>query len=68
MSEGLLTSRWVSMSAKFLMEKMARRFIGGESPGNTIKTVRELRSNGMGVSIDFLGEATLSESEAGINQ
>jgi proline dehydrogenase len=43
---------------------MAHRFIVGESPRAALKTIRHLWDNGAAVSLDLLGEATVTESEA----
>ncbi|MBI4180169.1 bifunctional proline dehydrogenase/L-glutamate gamma-semialdehyde dehydrogenase [bacterium] len=61
---GLLTSRWVGAAARLMMRKMARRFIGGESLKEAAATMRRLKADGYESSLDFLGEATLTEPEA----
>jgi proline dehydrogenase len=43
---------------------MAHRFIVGESPKAALKTIRHLWDNGAAVSLDLLGEATVTEAEA----
>ena len=43
---------------------MAHRFIVGETPKAALKTVRHLWVNGAAVSLDLLGEATVTEAEA----
>src|SRR3954465_110104 len=43
---------------------MAHRFIVGESPRAALKTIRHLWDNGAAVSLDLLGEATVTEAEA----
>ena len=45
---------------------MAHRFIAGESPAEAVPRLRELASNGVGYTVDLLGEATLSEAEADV--
>jgi RHH-type proline utilization regulon transcriptional repressor/proline dehydrogenase/delta 1-pyrroline-5-carboxylate dehydrogenase len=43
---------------------MAHRFIVGESPKAALKTILHLWENGAAVSLDLLGEATVTEAEA----
>jgi proline dehydrogenase len=43
---------------------MAHRFIVGESPKAALRTIRHLWENGAAVSLDLLGEATVTEAEA----
>ena len=43
---------------------MAHRFIVGESPRDALKAIRHLWDNGAAVSLDLLGEATVTEAEA----
>jgi proline dehydrogenase len=43
---------------------MAHRFIVGETPKAALKTIRHLWDNGAAVSLDLLGEATVTEAEA----
>jgi RHH-type proline utilization regulon transcriptional repressor/proline dehydrogenase/delta 1-pyrroline-5-carboxylate dehydrogenase len=43
---------------------MAHRFIVGETPRAALKTIRHLWDNGAAVSLDLLGEATVTEAEA----
>ena len=43
---------------------MAHRFIVGESPKAALKTIRHLWDNGAAVSLDLLGEATVTQAEA----
>jgi RHH-type proline utilization regulon transcriptional repressor/proline dehydrogenase/delta 1-pyrroline-5-carboxylate dehydrogenase len=43
---------------------MAHRFIVGESPKAALKAIRHLWNNGAAVSLDLLGEATVTEAEA----
>lgn len=64
---GLLTSRWVSSTVKMIMTQMARRFIGGETEAEAAECVARLKAARLDFSLDFLGEATLSEDEADHN-
>jgi len=43
---------------------MANRFIAGETPEEAIPVLRELARDGVAVSVDLLGEETLSDAEA----
>jgi RHH-type proline utilization regulon transcriptional repressor/proline dehydrogenase/delta 1-pyrroline-5-carboxylate dehydrogenase len=43
---------------------MAHRFIVGESPKAALKAIRHLWDNGAAVSLDLLGEATVTQAEA----
>jgi proline dehydrogenase len=43
---------------------MAHRFIVGESPKAAVKPIRHLWEHGAAVSLDLLGEATVTEAEA----
>jgi proline dehydrogenase len=43
---------------------MAHRFIVGETPGAALKTIRHLWEHGAAVSLDLLGEATVTQREA----
>ncbi|MBI3074545.1 MAG: bifunctional proline dehydrogenase/L-glutamate gamma-semialdehyde dehydrogenase [Deltaproteobacteria bacterium] len=43
---------------------MARRFIAGATPIDAVATLKTLRDAGIGFTVDLLGEATVSESEA----
>jgi proline dehydrogenase len=43
---------------------MAHRFIVGESPKAALKAIRHLWDHGAAVSLDLLGEATVTEAEA----
>jgi RHH-type proline utilization regulon transcriptional repressor/proline dehydrogenase/delta 1-pyrroline-5-carboxylate dehydrogenase len=43
---------------------MAHRFIVGETPKAALKTISHLWENGAAVSLDLLGEATVTEAEA----
>jgi len=43
---------------------MARRFIVGASPAEALPALRELAQQGIGYTVDLLGEATLSDAEA----
>jgi RHH-type transcriptional regulator, proline utilization regulon repressor / proline dehydrogenase / delta 1-pyrroline-5-carboxylate dehydrogenase len=43
---------------------MARQFIAGRNPEEVMKTLRKRRAQGIGFTVDLLGEAVVSEQEA----
>ena len=43
---------------------MARQFIAGRNPADVMKTLRKRRAQGIGFTVDILGEAVVSEQEA----
>jgi len=43
---------------------MARQFIAGRNPREVVKTLRKRRAEGIGFTVDLLGEAVVSEREA----
>jgi RHH-type proline utilization regulon transcriptional repressor/proline dehydrogenase/delta 1-pyrroline-5-carboxylate dehydrogenase len=43
---------------------MARQFIAGKNPPDVMKTLRKRRAQGIGFTVDLLGEAVVSEREA----
>jgi RHH-type proline utilization regulon transcriptional repressor/proline dehydrogenase/delta 1-pyrroline-5-carboxylate dehydrogenase len=55
----------VAGAARFNATRLARRFIAGTTVDETLATLLALRKQGLGFTIDLLGEAVLSESEAG---
>src|SRR5437660_326488 len=44
---------------------MARQFIAGKNPDDVMKTLRKRRQQTIGVTVDLLGEAVVSETEGG---
>ena len=46
------------------VRRMAHRFIVGETPRAAVKPIRELWEHGAAVSLDLLGEATVTQAEA----
>ncbi len=55
------------ISGKFLrwnVSGMARQFIAGRNPQDVMKTLRKKRRQGIGFTVDLLGEAVVSEEEA----
>ena len=43
---------------------MARQFIAGRNPEDVMRTLRKRRTQGIGFTVDILGEAVVSEQEA----
>jgi proline dehydrogenase len=54
----------VGAAAAAGVRHMAHRFIVGESPKAALRPIRHLWENGAAVSLDLLGEATVTEEEA----
>ncbi len=46
------------------VRRMAHRFIVGETPRAALRTIRHLWQHGAAVSLDLLGEATVTQAEA----
>lgn len=46
------------------VETLAHKYIAGETPQQVLKTIEGLRKNQMAFTIDILGEAVITESEA----
>jgi proline dehydrogenase len=46
------------------VRRMAHRFIVGETPRDALRSIRHLWEQGAAVSVDLLGEATVTEPEA----
>ena len=59
-----MTSRVIARAIGRNIGKMARLFIAGTSPEDSLPVLERLRSSGMAFSIDLLGEAVVSEKEA----
>src|SRR5437868_11839131 len=56
---------WVSgQLLRWNVSGMARQFIAGRNPEDVMKTLRKRRSQGIGFTVDLLGEAVVSEQEA----
>jgi RHH-type transcriptional regulator, proline utilization regulon repressor / proline dehydrogenase / delta 1-pyrroline-5-carboxylate dehydrogenase len=56
--------RSVARAAQFNVKRLARRFIAGSNLPQTLEAIKELRRRSLAFTIDLLGEAVLSESEA----
>ncbi len=50
------------------IESMAGKFIAGRDPSDALPRLHELWKKGIAFSVDLLGEASLSDSEAAIDQ
>ena len=60
-----IASKVVAKTIKHNITTMARQFIVGSDPRSALSVLRKLRSQGMAFTIDLLGEAVVSEEEAG---
>src|SRR5262249_2034271 len=56
--------RALGMAAATGVKHMARRFIVGETPKAALGDLRELWKDGVASSVDLLGEATVTQTEA----
>jgi len=54
----------VAAAARFGARQLARKFISGADLAEAAATIRRLRRDGLAFTIDLLGEAILSDSEA----
>lgn len=61
-----MTSRIVAGAIGRNIGKVARQFIVGISPEDSLRVLQKLRSQGLAFSIDLLGEAVVSEVEADV--
>src|SRR5246127_4481150 len=56
---------WISgQLLRWNVSGMARQFIAGRNPNDVMKTLRKRRGQGIGFTVDLLGEAVVSEREA----
>jgi len=56
---------WVSgQLLRWNVSGMARQFIAGKNPDDVMKALRKRREQGVGFTVDLLGEAVVSEKEA----
>src|SRR4029453_16558674 len=59
------TVPWISAGAlRWNVSGMARQFIAGKNPNDVMKTLRKRRRQRIGFTVDLLGEAVVSETEA----
>ena len=57
---------WISgQLLRWNVSGMARQFIAGKNPDDVMKTLRKRRDQRIGFTVDLLGEAVVSEAEAG---
>src|SRR6266404_3486092 len=57
---------WISgQLLRWNVSGMARQFIAGKNPDDVMKTLRKRRDQKIGFTVDLLGEAVVSEQEAG---
>jgi len=56
--------RTVARAAQFNVRRLAKRFIAGSDLPETLEAITQLRRRSLAFTIDLLGEAVLSESEA----
>lgn len=61
---GSLAPGLLAGAVKKNVTQMAKMFITGETPADALPVLKKARSNGLTFTVDLLGEATLSESEA----
>lgn len=59
-----ILSRALAFNARTNAARMARRFIAGSHADEVLQSVRRLRRQGFGFTLDLLGEAVISEAEA----
>ncbi|MCA1596739.1 MAG: proline dehydrogenase family protein, partial [Chloroflexi bacterium] len=59
-----VAARAAALMVRTNAERMAGRFIAGADLPSVIKTLRRLRRQHMGFTVDLLGEASVNESEA----
>jgi RHH-type transcriptional regulator, proline utilization regulon repressor / proline dehydrogenase / delta 1-pyrroline-5-carboxylate dehydrogenase len=56
---------WISgPMLRWNVSEMARQFIAGRNPNDVMRTLRKRRSQKIGFTVDLLGEAVVSETEA----
>src|SRR6266446_276929 len=49
---------------RWSVSEMARQFIAGRNPNDVMRTLRKRRTQNIGFTVDLLGEAVVSETEA----
>src|SRR5437762_8357401 len=54
----------VARTARFNATRLARRFIAGSNVAEALKVIAALRERSLAFTVDLLGEATITESEA----
>ncbi|MDO8494232.1 MAG: proline dehydrogenase family protein, partial [Deltaproteobacteria bacterium] len=63
-SSNFVPSWMVSWKIRFLVQMMAKRFLTGHTPKQTVRTLRALQETGRDATLDQLGELVVSEEEA----
>ncbi|MCC2672493.1 MAG: rocA1, partial [Armatimonadetes bacterium] len=63
-----VVSHLTAGAVRAAMHGLASRFIGGSNVREAVHSVEELRRDGMAFTLDLLGEATVSETEAAAYQ
>ncbi|MFC1602483.1 L-glutamate gamma-semialdehyde dehydrogenase [Pseudomonadota bacterium] len=64
LGSGKLGASLIAGAVRKSVEVMGKRFLGGASAPEVLKTVTELRQRGLCCSLDLLGEESVSEAEA----
>lgn len=59
-----ITGALVGATIRSNLERMAKQFIIGENIKDSLKNIKKIRRNGFALTIDILGEACVSETEA----
>lgn len=61
---GKLTGVILNRTIRTNLESMAKQFIIGENVKDALKNIKKIRKDGFTLTVDILGEATVSEKEA----
>ena len=61
---GKITGAILNKTIRANLEGMAQQFIIGENIKDALKNIKKIRKNGFTLTVDILGEATVSEKEA----
>jgi len=64
LGSGKLGAHLIARAVRKSVEMMGKRFLGGASAADVLKTVTALRQRGLCCSLDLLGEESVSEAEA----
>jgi len=63
---GRLAAKAIATTVRQAVRQVARSFIAGGTPEEAVRAVLEARKTGLAASLDFLGEACVSEEEAAV--
>ena len=63
-ASGAATGKLLAQAMRMSIESMARQFIIGEERGEALRNLRKLRKGNFAFTVDILGEAAVSETEA----